>query len=690
MSTARFAGRCPPLAVIYRTDAPARRSQDTDTTMPRHQTTARRLARGLPFFHARLLVGLLAVVGSLSFSAVSARAGEWEQVSCVNPNQTEAGSEGWITVISGGGYGSNASTACGPGSPMFAILSTDAAVGAPSAETLRYIPPVGSTLIGGDVDVSLYADGRGYDASGTAVLYTPEYVYDASNVFFQCASGLTPCAPSGNDFSGVLGIPAGHGGNLYLSAGCGGAPGASCSEGGSNGAWSLVQLRWANLRLANGSAPAASGVSGTLLGAGARGSQDLALSATDTSGPGVYAVTVQADGQTLYSATPDGNGGQCVPVGSDGAALMFDSSQPCKQSESVDLPIDTTPLHDGQHTLKVTVADAAQNASVVYDATISTRNAPANTSLPSVETSGHSLLGAPLSAQRGEWDAPAGAGAIAYSYQWERCDSQGNSCQPIPAAQGSSYTPAAGELGHTLRVLVTATNNDGATSLQSAASAVLETPAISVPNGAGASRSAGLRLTGPAAISRAFGRRAFTLGGQLVDGAGKPIAGASLDVREQLQGSGAVSTIGFAQTSANGTFAEKVPPGPSRRILLSYRAFSGDEAYSAQAGVQETVTAGVQLRVTPRRTSSQGTIVLAGRVFGPVPRKGVVVELDVHYHGRWEPFRAPHADARGRFQTRYHFEGGVGRFPFRAEVLGAQSGFPYATGRSASVSVSTH
>ena len=53
---------------------------------------------------------------------------------------------------------------------------------------------------------------------------------------------------------------------------------------------------------------------------------------------------------------------------------MFDLQQPCLQSETVDLPIDTTGLFDGQHVLKVIVTDAAQNSSVVFDGTITTAN----------------------------------------------------------------------------------------------------------------------------------------------------------------------------------------------------------------------------------------------------------------------------------------------------------------------------
>ncbi len=252
-------------------------------------------------------------------------------VSCVNPSQSAAPSEGWTSFAAGGEYGSNNSTSCGPGSPMFAILSTDAAVGVGSAETLQYTPPGGSKLIGGSVDVSLYADGGGYDASGTAVAYTPEYAYNGSN-------------------------------------------GASCNSGGSEGAWSLVRLWWANLLLENDTAPTGSGFSGSLLEPNAHGTAELQFTAGDPGGPGVYSVALQIDGQTVYQGTPDGNGGHCVSAGSSSGALMFDYQQPCKQTETVDVPVNTTTLSEGEHTLKVIVTDAAQNSSVVYDGTITTAN----------------------------------------------------------------------------------------------------------------------------------------------------------------------------------------------------------------------------------------------------------------------------------------------------------------------------
>jgi hypothetical protein len=567
------------------------------TAMSRPSTSiaaGRRARRGTrPVRRVLLLMTGLILAGP----ATSAHAGEWVQVSCVNPDGSGAGSSGWVSMIAGGGYGSNTDTACGPGAPMYAILSSDAAVGTGSAETLHYIPPAGSTLNGGEVNVGLFADGGGYNASGTAVMYSPEYLYDASNVFFQCASGLTPCSPAGSDFSGTLAIPGGRGGELYVSAGCGGAPGASCNEHPSQGAWSLVQVSSAELRLSNTSTPAAGSISGTLLEAGAHGTADLLFAATDPGGPGIYNITVLADGQTLYSASPEANEGRCVAVGSSGGALMFDSGQPCKQSEQLDLPVDTTSLKDGQHTLTVTVTDAAQNSSVVLDRTITTANSPAPTVTPG--------------------------------------------------------------------------------------------PADAAANGAGASEHARIRLAGQTVLARSYARGALTISGHLESSAGQPIAAARLEITQQPASSVSAATAFVVRTAGDGSFTLHIAPGPSRSIVIGYRAHPGDVSYSAQANVKETVNAGVHIAITPHRTASAGTITIRGAVSGPVPRQGLTVELLVHYHGQWAPFRDAHVTRSGRFHVRYQFQGATGRFPFKARVLGEQGGYPYATGQSNTVAVST-
>ena len=209
------------------------------------------------------------------------------------------------------------------------------------------------------------------------------------------------------------------------------------------------------------------------------------------------------------------------------------------------------------------------------------------------------------------------------------------------------------------------------------------------PNGSGASEGAHLQLGVRSPISRTYAKRALRVTGRLLTAQGLPIAGASLDVLQQVDRA-TLELIGRARTGSDGTFVASVPGGPSRTVEIAYRAFSTDTGYAAVAKLAESVAAGVQLGVSPRRTSSEGEITLSGRVLGPVPSQGVVVELLVHYRGHWEPFRDPRTDSRGRFRVVYQFQGGIGRFPFRAVVFGSQGDFPFAPGASRAVDVTTN
>ncbi|HEX4838222.1 MAG TPA: hypothetical protein VFV03_06845 [Solirubrobacteraceae bacterium] len=209
------------------------------------------------------------------------------------------------------------------------------------------------------------------------------------------------------------------------------------------------------------------------------------------------------------------------------------------------------------------------------------------------------------------------------------------------------------------------------------------------PNGADASEGAHLQLGTRASVARAYAKRAVRITGRLLNAQGLPIAGASLDVLQQVAGS-TLELVSHARTGTDGTFAASVAGGPSRTVEVAYRAFSSDASYSATARFVEAVRAGVQLSVTPHRTGSEGTITLTGRVLGPVPPRGVVVELLVHYRGHWEPFRDPRTNSRGRFRVVYQFQGGIGRFPFRAVVFGSQGDFPFSLGKSSVVDVNTH
>ncbi len=131
---------------------------------------------------------------------------------------------------------------------------------------------------------------------------------------------------------------------------------------------------------------------------------------------------------------------------------------------------------DVNSTLKVTVT--AKNAAGETPATSPasaevTATGPANTELPQVQ--GTAQEGQTLTATNGEWE---GTPPITYTYQWQRCDSSGNNCNPISGATEQHYTAVLADVGNTLKVTVTAKNAAGETSATSASAEVLPAPPV--------------------------------------------------------------------------------------------------------------------------------------------------------------------------------------------------------------------
>ncbi len=123
------------------------------------------------------------------------------------------------------------------------------------------------------------------------------------------------------------------------------------------------------------------------------------------------------------------------------------------------------------HTIRVKVtaknsagevsATSAQTATVVA-------SAPVNTALPTI--SGEAKDEKTLTASTGTW---SGSPTISYSYQWESCNTAGEGCTSISGATASSYTVTHEQVGHTLRVKVTAKNSSGEVSATSAQTATV-------------------------------------------------------------------------------------------------------------------------------------------------------------------------------------------------------------------------
>ena len=85
---------------------------------------------------------------------------------------------------------------------------------------------------------------------------------------------------------------------------------------------------------------------------------------------------------------------------------------------------------------------------------------PVNTALPTI--SGQTFQASELAATTGTWNPPA-PNAPTFTYQWVRCDGTGGACSNISGATTSKYTNTPADLGHTIRVAVTAANADGST-----------------------------------------------------------------------------------------------------------------------------------------------------------------------------------------------------------------------------------
>jgi hypothetical protein len=329
---------------------------------------------------------LLAALAVL-MAAPSARAGDWMQVSCVNPDGTPSTDQGWAGSSAGNPPpGSDAVTACGPGQPMDAhLLQAFAAAPGGSLEALTYTPPAGSSLIGGNVTLTMSSAAANPNltaVSETDLLTPGADSTSVSDRVVTCIPFLGPCGSSTTQFSGTVALPAGRAGTLTADAQCI-SQSTSCMQGGDGTDWASTKIAAADLLLSASDSPTGAGFSGSALQPRARGTAHVVFSASVPSGPGVYAVGAAVDGRLVFSGQPNTNSGQCTPVGTDPAtgALMFDFAQPCLTSETVDIPIPTAGLPDGPHSLAISVTDAAQNTATVLDQRISTFN-PQLTPLP--------------------------------------------------------------------------------------------------------------------------------------------------------------------------------------------------------------------------------------------------------------------------------------------------------------------
>ena len=127
-------------------------------------------------------------------------------------------------------------------------------------------------------------------------------------------------------------------------------------------------------------------------------------------------------------------------------------------------------------------ADGTGQANTKPSPVIADNVVPANTQAPAI--SGTAVVGGTLTATEGTWTGAPDS----YGFIWVQCDQAGSNCVDTNA-RGRTYGVRSDDLGRTIRVQVRATNPRGATTAESAQTAVVRAavgggagPAVSVTN----------------------------------------------------------------------------------------------------------------------------------------------------------------------------------------------------------------
>ncbi|MDQ5807452.1 MAG: delta-60 repeat domain-containing protein [Actinomycetota bacterium] len=146
----------------------------------------------------------------------------------------------------------------------------------------------------------------------------------------------------------------------------------------------------------------------------------------------------------------DGTGANCVDIaGATGATHVLSAADINKTIR-----------------FQVTATNATATATATSSQTAIVRGLPpTNTSPPFI--SGTATEGSLLRAEEGTW-----TGTPTYMYEWQRCDSAGANCAAIPEHSGSgALILGSADIGKTIRVRITASNNYGSATMTTPATA---------------------------------------------------------------------------------------------------------------------------------------------------------------------------------------------------------------------------
>lgn len=127
---------------------------------------------------------------------------------------------------------------------------------------------------------------------------------------------------------------------------------------------------------------------------------------------------------------------------------------------------------DVDHTVKALVTaantDGKATAASTHTPVISDTTAPRNTARPVI--SGKTQVGETLTVSNGTWTG----GATSFAFQWQQCDENGGACANVSGATSRTYGVRNADQNKTMRVLVTASNTAGKTTVNTDRSSVIQ------------------------------------------------------------------------------------------------------------------------------------------------------------------------------------------------------------------------
>jgi hypothetical protein len=210
----------------------------------------------------------------------------------------------------------------------------------------------------------------------------------------------------------------------------------------------------------------------------------LPITATAVSGSTSYWIAILGRGGTIYFR--DRTSGPCTSENSRNTGLTSlpttwtGGSQwsTCPVSAFVAGTASAVSTSGSDPGTTSTTTTTSSTTTTTSSATTTTSSPPppvspptsAPISLLTPQVAGAAMQSQILSTGKGTWLN----GPDSYGYQWEDCDSTGASCAAIAGATGSSYMLVRNDVGHTVRVVVTATNAGGSASAASSQTGVVQ------------------------------------------------------------------------------------------------------------------------------------------------------------------------------------------------------------------------